>query len=388
MILVLGASGAASAQERAVVVVVDDAAHTGRARAWQRRLEEGLGAPSASLTEQSRARSPVGTAPPEALSALVEIEALLVSARASAARLEERRALTELTRAEALARRSLALPGIAAWYAEVQLALAITAAQAGQAGLADAALRRAASVDPSRVVQAAEARPDLVERSRAAVQAAITGPRGRFEVSAGVEGARVFLDDRPLGALPRVVEATVGAHVLRVDAPGHASFAQLVEVLEGERAPIAVELAPTSEHAAALRALAAAREGRARAVADALGALGGSVSVWLVWAGAGARDRAVAVRCAREGCDPPRRLERERVAEQLAAAPAGADLPESLAWMDEASRVEVTQEPWWERWYVWVGAGAILAAAVAAIVAIVAQPDGPGPLGVTVVPNW
>ncbi|MCZ7678257.1 MAG: hypothetical protein M5U28_05580 [Sandaracinaceae bacterium] len=30
----------------------------------------------------------------------------------------------------------------------MQLALAITAAQAGQSGLADAALRRAASVDP------------------------------------------------------------------------------------------------------------------------------------------------------------------------------------------------------------------------------------------------
>lgn len=387
MVLVLAASGAASAQERATVVVVDDAARTGRARAWQRRIEESLGAPAETLAEWARARSPVGTAPPEALAVLGEIESLLVSARASAARLEERRALTELTRAEALARRSLAVPGIAAWYAEVQLALAITAAQAGQSGLADAALRRAASVDPSRVVQAAEARPDLVARSRAAVQAAITGPRGRFEVRASAEGARVFLDDRPLGALPRVVEATVGPHVVRVDAPGHASFAQLVEVLEGDRAPIALELAPTSELAAAQRALAAAREGRARSVADALGALAAPVSVWLVWAGAGARDRAVAVRCAREGCDPPRRLEPGGVAEQLAGGPAGADLAEALAWMDEASRALVTHEPWWERWYVWVGAGAILAAAIAAVAAL-AQPQGPGPLGVTVVPNW
>ncbi|MCZ7678258.1 MAG: PEGA domain-containing protein [Sandaracinaceae bacterium] len=154
------------------------------------------------------------------------------------------------------------------------------------------------------MVQAAEARPDLVARSRAAVQAAITGPRGRFEVRADAEGARVFLDDRPLGALPRVVEATVGPHVVRVDAPGHASFAQLVEVLEGDRAPIAVELAPTSELAAAERALAAAREGRARAVADALGALAAPVSVWLVWAGAGARDRAVAVALRARGLRP------------------------------------------------------------------------------------
>ncbi|HEY8430598.1 MAG TPA: hypothetical protein VIL20_19595, partial [Sandaracinaceae bacterium] len=212
--LLLGPACGARAQEPAAVIVVSDAGEASpRSRAWRRRVERALGA-TTTLERWSERRAPPGTAPRSALAVLSEIEALLVSARASAARLEERRALRELAQAEALARANLALPGISAWYAEVQLAIAVTAAQAGEAALADAALRRAASVDPSRLVAAAEARPDVVERSRAIVQAAVTGPRGRFEVRASAPGARVFVDDRPLGPLPRVVEVPVGPHVL------------------------------------------------------------------------------------------------------------------------------------------------------------------------------
>src|SRR5690606_37881308 len=144
--LLLGPACGALAQDGATVIVVSDAEEAPRSRAWRRRVERELGA-TTTMAEWSAELSPPGTAPRSALAVLTEIEALLVSARVSAARLEERRALRDLTRAEELARAHLALPGIAAWYAEVQLAIAVTAAQAGQDALADAALRRAASVD-------------------------------------------------------------------------------------------------------------------------------------------------------------------------------------------------------------------------------------------------
>ncbi len=379
----------AVAQERAVVVVVDDGAPEPRARAWRGRVREALGGGAESLGAWSASIEPVDTFDPDRLTVIAQIEAHLVSARRAAMRLEEGDALRELARAEALAEQHLAIPGIAAWYAEVELAIALTASQAELTGLADAALRRAASVDPSRVVRAAEARPELVERSRAAAQASVTGPRGRFQLEADAPEARAFLDDRPLGALPQTIEAPVGPHVLRVDAPGHRGWARVVEVLEGERAPIDVRLSPTQARESAERADRAARRGHADVLASSLAALRAlsPPPVWMVWVGSGRADRAVAVRCTESGCEAPRRLSPSALT-ALDAEPTerSGRLASALEWLDARPSITVVEEPWWERWYVWVALGAVIAAGAFAI-GVVAEPRGPGPLQLELDPS-
>jgi hypothetical protein len=213
----LALSSPSAAQD--VLVVVENGSPEARSRSWRERVEAELGTPLTTLSAWAASSEPVDSVTPDRLEVLARIDELVVRARESAVRLEERDALQSLARAEELAIQHLDVPGMAAWYAEIELAIALTAAQAELGGLADAALSRAASVDPSRAVQVGEARPELVERSRAALRALATGPRGRFEVSASVPGARAYLDDRLLGSLPRAVEAARGTHVLRIEAP-------------------------------------------------------------------------------------------------------------------------------------------------------------------------
>ncbi|MBX3273516.1 MAG: hypothetical protein KF729_24850, partial [Sandaracinaceae bacterium] len=255
------------------VVVVDPGASPDAAARWRARLEAAFEAAPVELEAWARAREPVATVPPARLVVLSGIEQLLVGARHARSRFREGDARRLLAEAEALAEAHLDVPGMAAWYAEVQLAIAITAAQVGLAGVSEAALRRAASVDATRAVQAAEAHPDLVARARAIARAAATGPRGRFEVRADVEGAVGFLDDAPLGPLPATVEAPVGPHLLRVDAPAHHGWASVITVFEGDRPPVEVSLSPTASLRAARAASAAAAVGDLRALLAALAAL-------------------------------------------------------------------------------------------------------------------
>lgn len=383
--LILSLMPAAASAQPAAVVVVDDGAPELAWRRWQRRLESELEAPT-TLEAWARDRAPIGRVSPERLEVLSLIETLLIRARHATASLQERDALGILTRAERLAEQHLDVPGMSDWYAEVQLAIAITAAQAGMDGLSGAALRRAASVDPQRDVQVAEARPEVVERARQIRRAAVTGPRGRFEVRSDVDGAVVMLDDRTIGALPRTLTAPVGLHVLRVEAPGHRPWARVVQVLEGERPALSVQLSPTRELAAARRVEAAARAGEPEAVVAALAALAsltdsaGSPEVWLLWAGRGPLDRAVALRCDAERCDPARRYTGDAPV-ALSAPPSAAPQERSLEWLAEIPfEPPPPPEPeWYERWWLWVGAGAIAIGALTAIL-VAAQPQGPGPV--------
>jgi hypothetical protein len=190
------------------------------------------------------------------------------------------------------------------------------------------------------------------------------------------------LDDRALGALPVTVETNVGPHVLRVEAPGHRSWAQVIEVLEGERPPVRVSLAPTRVRAAARRAEQAARAGDVAEVDSALAALRSfhPPPVWVAWVGSGVLDRAVLVRCDAQGCEAPRRLE------PGALGPVGdASVAEALDWLVRGPALGrgAADEPWWERWYVWAGAGAVLAAGITAAL-LLAQQQEQGPLRVIV----
>lgn len=382
--LLLAAPSSAGAQ---VIVVDADGVPEADARRWRQRVESALDGPATSVEASVLAGAPVGTVEPSRLDVLSTIERLLVGAREARAQLRDREALLALAQAEALAEAHLDVPGMAAWYAEVQLAIAITAAQAGQPGVSEAALRRAASLDPRRQVQAAEARPELVRRARAIARAAATAPRGRFEVRAAADGAVVFVDDVRVGSLPTRVEAPVGAHVIRVDAPGHRSWAQVITVFEGDRPSLDVALSPSGDLLAAREAQAAAEAGELDRLVAALGRLDAAPVVYRVRPGAGPRDRALITACRATGCEGPQLLDGEDG--PRLNGPGAPSRAEALRWLREPPAVTIDEPQWWERWYFWLAAGAVAAAAAGAAAAIAidrSQVDDP-PLVIFVDPG-
>lgn len=385
--LALSATSTALAQP--ALITVEEGVARSASRRWRARVEAALDEAPRELEAWAEASEPVETVPESRLEILSLIETLLVRARHATARLEERDALITLLHAQALAEGHLDIPGIASWYAEVQLALAITAAQVGQDGVSEVALRRAASVDPERGVHAAEARPEVVARGLQFARAAATAPTGRFEVSADALGAVVFIDDRRAGALPAVVQAPVGVHVLRVDAPGRRSWAVLIDVFEGERAPIRVALAPTPRAHAVVAVERAAREGNLGALEGALAELPDAPLLWLVQAGSGPRDRALLYACRASGCAGPLLLEDAPATLNSAELPRELDPARAQRWLAEPQDRVAPDPAWYERWYVWVAAGVVLAGAAAAAVgvAVASDQEGEAPLVLHVDPS-
>ncbi|MFK7985343.1 MAG: PEGA domain-containing protein [Sandaracinaceae bacterium] len=358
-----------------VPVLVDRDAPADRVAVWTARVRP----EPARAIEEVRASHPVGTVAARRLAVLAEIEGALAIARSAAARLEEGVALSALSQASRLAESHLDIPGMASWYAEVQLAIALTATQAGLSSLGEAALARAASVDPTRGVLAAEARPEVVERARRAYRAVATAARGRFEVRADVPGAVVYLDDRRQGALPRRVEASVGPHILRVEAPGHHAWARLFTVLEGDRLPVVVTLSPEPALREARRALAAAQRGQVEEVERRLARVP-ALSLSLLFPSR-TQDRALRLRCGATGCGEAERLAADTTLEGSTA------LGDGLRWLERAPGPVVSDDPpWWERWEFWTAiAGGVVLGVLTGVA--LAQPQGEPPLVVVVDPT-
>jgi hypothetical protein len=232
-------------------------------------------------------------------------------------------------------------------------------------------------------VRGAEAPPAVVERVATILAAVARRPRGSFRVTSSAPGARVFLDDREIGSLPRIVRAPVGTHVLRVEAPGRSPWGRVFDVLEGRRPPVVVELAPDPIAIAGRRLTDAARSFDGSSASRQLAALGLDTA-WLVWVGAASEDRALLARCDRNGCEPTRRLALEEVPFIMpAVAGSTSETPgdEALAaqdrlWLRERLAPPPPPAPlaWYERWYVWGGVGVALAA-IAAAIAVSAQPE-------------
>lgn len=342
----------------------------GRAQAWRERVSRALhdvaGEPVAAPDEWVRGRE-TGGVRPERLAAIAQVEALLVDARREAGVLREGQALRTLARAEILAETHADVPGSAAWIAEVKTAIGVVAAQAGLVALSEDALGAAATLDPSRILRAAEARPALVARAEAIGRAVANRPTGTFEVFADGPIATIYLDDREVGPAPARVTAPVGRHVVRVVAPGRRPWGRVIDVHEGRRPALHVRLSPT-EGLRQARALAAAES--PRAVVAALAALaeaGHVLRVLRLEVGEGELDRAVVLLCDASGCD---RVQRLGVDDSLSLRGSPAPmarvqrgLREARAWLALGPPPPPPPRAWYRRWYVWTAIGAGLAAA-------------------------
>ena len=312
------------------------------------------------------------------LALLIRLESSIGEARGAAADLDDERALALLVEARALAERAASIPGAARYLAEVEVTLGVVAAQAGLANLADEALRRAVMFDPERVLRAAEAAPALVARSVALSRAVAVAPQGTFRLEADAPAARAFLDDRPLGALPARVEAGVGRHLLRVEAPGRRPWGAVIDVLEGERNPISVALAPTARE----------RRRRQLAAADTPAAAHAALAEAeeLLWLEAQADGRALAVRCDARGCASPALL---REGDALAPAPIlavadpDATYADARAWLLGPDPQETLRRQRRRRWSGALSAAIVGVAAIAAL-AWAARPEPDPQLVLTV----
>lgn len=337
-----------------------------------------------------RRESQAGPVMPGRVRALGRVQQLVVEARRKAGALREARALSLLSEAARIAQAHADVPGSAAWIAEVHVAIGVTAAQAGLDGLSESALGRAATLDDTRGIRAAEARPDVVRRAERIARAVAARPTGSFEVRSEAEGARVFLDGEPVGTAPVLVRAPVGTHVLRVQAPGRLAWGRVMQVYEGRRPPMTVRLAPTPALSAARRLGRAAQRGEVAELREALGELQGEglpLRAWLVQVGQGERDRALLIRCHAQGCGTPSRLSGERpAAEQFAAAGSPpvatrgrfeAELASARRWLLEPPASPPADEPpppWWKRWYTWAAVG-VAAASAATAAGMLARPE-------------
>lgn len=296
----------------------------------------------------------------EALADLARVESLIAQAREAAARLREGEALEALAQARELVEPRARTPGVTRWLAEVELATGIVAHQQGRHALAEQSLGRAASLDPSRQLGAAEAPPPVVERARELARAAASRPKTSLTLRSDAPGARAFLDDRPLGALPVTVEIEVGRHVLRIEAPGHRSWGRVIDLTEGRHRPWEVTLSPTERERRRAR-LAGAELWMVPAVLEE--------PTELRWVHAG-EARVLVTHCASEGCtDPMVRepeealdpLEREELQPSAIARRWTAGLDDLAP--TEAEEVPPPPPPWWRKGTTWVAValGAIVA---------------------------
>ena len=299
------------------------------------------------------------------LEILNRVEGLLREARELSARFDEHLALQRISEADRLLRSALEIPHVHAWLAEVNLELGLCAAQLGALELAETALVRAASLDPQRTLQAAEAPPNMVALARSIERRRASAPLSQVLFEVEPAGATLWLDGRRLGQAPQELSVTSGLHVLRVAAPGYHPYAALLELGPGRRSPVRVRLAETPEEAA-LRALASSLRSPPLALAKAqMFAQVTARPLWLFEAGDGALVRALAYRC-----DPECTL-RGSLGQGPALAQHAQILPSAArAWLvAEPMRASTSQEhtqperQWWKRWPVWTAGAVVLVGA-------------------------
>jgi tetratricopeptide (TPR) repeat protein len=338
------AAAAARAEPDARFVIAGGSAEAREAE--RARVEAWLAERGVHAIELAGAEPASDLVPERELAVLAAAERALLEARELSARFEQGRALVVLAQAEEALRAALELPLAHAFLAELHVQMALLAAGLGERRLAETALEHAATLDPQRSLQAAEAPPDVLELARSIERRRDGAARSRTPVEVTPPGAEIVLDGAVLGRAPLALDAPPGRHALSVRAAGHVPYAALVELGAGERAPLRIRLAQTDREAARRALLAALDQpDEARAQASALAALGADV-VWLFELAPGGA-RATAHECDRSGC---------RLRGEL-RGPAG----EAIA--HDAPRTR--ERPAWQRWPFWLGVSASVAAGAA-----------------------
>lgn len=124
------------------------------------------------------------------------------------------------------------------------IGLAVASFQLGEEDEGGRYLEEAARLDPAYELDAAALPPIFIRAFEALVQKIGAQPRAGLNVVASIDGARVFLDGREIGATPlRRSDLVPGTHFLRVvPADGATIWAQPIELISGQTSKISAKI--------------------------------------------------------------------------------------------------------------------------------------------------
>ncbi len=188
---------------------------------------------------------------------------------------------------------------------------------------------------------------------------------GRLKVAADPETAMVQIDGGKPQETGGKIELPIGIHLVTITAAGRTSYSEMVEISEGklETMPISLEIESTDDKAAKLvDATVTAAPGKARLKqANKLSSVTGSKRYLMI---EDTGDDHVTLRLydvnAKKVSKPVDLLDSASSATIMRLVNAALD-PENMV---DATQVTVIQtersQRWYERWYVWVGVGAVI----------------------------
>lgn len=302
------------------------------------------------------------------LAVLSEVERALLETRELNAQFREAAALRVLWEAEQKLLAALTLPGVHAYLAEVSLQLGLCAAQLGELGLAETAFKRAASLDGTRRIEAAEAPPATLALARAIARAQDTTGNAELTVHVQPRDASLWLDGVRLSS--DSVRARTGEHLLVVRAPGYTSYAALLHFAPGLRPVMTIALSELPV-AAARRALLAdnSRGEPVEPAAQRLAALT-QQPVLLLEPSAVGNGRVLVERCLEAGCALLFALDEQGQIQRFAAG------SEARAWLGRTTAPSALGQPSkWKRWPVWTASAVLVVAGVTSALLLRGRPE-------------
>jgi hypothetical protein len=221
--------------------------------------------------------------------------------------------------------------------------------------------------------------------------------KGRLlvKLGGGLKGARLFVDSTEVGALPMdALELPAGEHTVAVRRPGYADFIRRVPVAASKTAEVAVSLTPVAGVVAVNSDVASAQvsiDGQPRGPVPLSGIVlkPGSHEIVVSREGFEPDKQRIAVKAGKDytvtanlrplpgtASAPVARADTPKETNLLPPTPTATANPSPLA---PLPKEESVSRPWFKRWYVWAGVGAVVAAAAAGAV-VATQGAGGDPL--------
>ncbi|MDC0709737.1 PEGA domain-containing protein [Stigmatella sp. ncwal1] len=217
------------------------------------------------------------------------------------------------------------------------------------------------------------------------------------KLGGGVKGARLFLDSTEVGVLPLdALEVTPGEHTVAVRRPGYADFIRRITVAPGKTAEVAVSLNAVAGVVAVSSDVASAQvaiDGQPKGAVPLTGIVlkPGSHEIVVSREGFEPDKQRITVRAGKDytvtaylrplpgaSIAPVARADTPKETNLMPPEPAVTSNPSPLAPLPQEAEASASR-PWFKRWYVWAGVGAVVtAAAVGAVVAT--QGSGGDPL--------
>jgi hypothetical protein len=205
------------------------------------------------------------------------------------------------------------------------------------------------------------------------------------KMNGSVRGARLFLNDKELGAMPKgPIEVDPGDHVVTVRRSGYRDFSRRITAKEGEVTELGVLMEPTSGFVSVKADVEGARvlingEDKGLAPIDNLMLPAGSYEIVVQREGFRPESQRIAVRAGKEyNVDVnlrPEALAQADSPRNPVLTPSAVSEPSPLTQQPAA---EVSSRPLTSRWYFWAGVGAVVtAAAVGTVMATQQQPLDP-----------